>query len=440
MAWLLDSLREAGAHEQAAALAGRAAAHAPLDNSPRVARLLDSLRQAGAHEQAAALAARAAAHAPLDDPYGVASLLDTLRRAGAQEQAAALLARDPAAHAALDDSGDVASLLDSLRQAGAHEQAAALAGRAAAHAALDDPYGVASLLDTLRRAGAQEQAAALLARDPAAHAALDNPDAVASLLDSLRQAGAHEQAAALIGRLPAVGMFGLFLAQKGLADQFRFGREADGTPAAPWGWEDLDLWLVPRPRTGGTGAVLSGVRNVRIGQPGHRRRNRRDDLNNRPPEPFRSTLRSPASGKGWRRDQLNGTTLLAPEPLPWSAFWPLSEARRILGIWPGLYGSPGLTVPCSLTRCSYGCEKIFTDTASGKHAARPELDKALAYLREGDVLVITRLSRAMRSLKHLLALADELRERGVGLVVLQAADRHHHADRAAGVPHPRRDR
>ncbi len=68
---------------------------------------------------------------------------------------------------------------------------------------------------------------------------------------------------------------------------------------------------------------------------------------------------------------------------------------------------------------AYGCDKIFTDTASGRHAARPELDKALAYLRAGDVLVITRLSRAMRSLKHLLALADELRERGVGLVVLK---------------------
>jgi hypothetical protein len=38
---------------------------------------------------------------------------------------------------------------------------------------------------------------------------------------------------------------------------------------------------------------------------------------------------------------------------------------------------------------AYGCEKIFTDTASGKHAARPELDKALAYLRPGDVFVIT---------------------------------------------------
>ena len=68
---------------------------------------------------------------------------------------------------------------------------------------------------------------------------------------------------------------------------------------------------------------------------------------------------------------------------------------------------------------AYGCGKIFTDRASGKLAARPELDNALAYLREGDVLVITRRSRARRSLKHLLARADELRERGVDLVVLK---------------------
>ena len=70
-----------------------------------------------------------------------------------------------------------------------------------------------------------------------------------------------------------------------------------------------------------------------------------------------------------------------------------------------------------LTAC--GCEKIFTDTASGKNAARPEFDRALAYLRAGDVFVITRLSRAMRSLKHLLTLAGELHERGIGLVVLK---------------------
>jgi DNA invertase Pin-like site-specific DNA recombinase len=68
---------------------------------------------------------------------------------------------------------------------------------------------------------------------------------------------------------------------------------------------------------------------------------------------------------------------------------------------------------------AYGCDKIFTDKVTGKLAERPELDKALTYLREGDVFVITRLSRAMRSLKHLIQLADELRDRGVGLVVLK---------------------
>jgi DNA invertase Pin-like site-specific DNA recombinase len=67
-----------------------------------------------------------------------------------------------------------------------------------------------------------------------------------------------------------------------------------------------------------------------------------------------------------------------------------------------------------------GCDKIFVDHGvSGKHAARPELDAALAYLRTGDVLVITRLSRAMRSLKHLISLSEDLRERGIDLIVLK---------------------
>jgi len=109
---------------------------------------------------------------------------------------------------------------------------------------------VAFLLAFPREAGAAEQAAALLARDPAAYVSLDDSNGVAFLLDMLRGAGAAEQAAALANRLPGAGMFelflrqeglALFLRQEGLASKFRFGREADGTPAAPWGWEDLDL-------------------------------------------------------------------------------------------------------------------------------------------------------------------------------------------------------
>jgi DNA invertase Pin-like site-specific DNA recombinase len=86
-----------------------------------------------------------------------------------------------------------------------------------------------------------------------------------------------------------------------------------------------------------------------------------------------------------------------------------------------------------------GCDKIFTDTASGKLAARPELDKALACLREGDVLVITRVSRAMRSLKHLLALVDELRDAASAWSSSSSRSTPPPPGRAAGVPYPRRD-
>ena len=202
VASLLADMWQAGAHEQATALAGRADIHAAFDDPNHMAWLLDSMRKAGAHEQATTLAGRAAAHAALHDPWAVARLLDSMRKAGAHEQATTLAGR-AAAHAALHDPWAVAMLLDSMRQAGAHEQATALAGRAAAHAALDNPDHVASLLDNLRKAGAHEQATALLARDPAAQANLDTLNHVTSLLDSLGQAGAHEQAATLAGRAAA---------------------------------------------------------------------------------------------------------------------------------------------------------------------------------------------------------------------------------------------
>src|ERR1035441_902312 len=65
-----------------------------------------------------------------------------------------------------------------------------------------------------------------------------------------------------------------------------------------------------------------------------------------------------------------------------------------------------------------GCERIFTDKASGKLASRPRWDECLAYLRPGDTLVISRLSRAMRSLRQLLDVAVQLNERGIQLRVL----------------------
>ncbi|MEV8523113.1 recombinase family protein [Streptomyces sp. NPDC052000] len=65
-----------------------------------------------------------------------------------------------------------------------------------------------------------------------------------------------------------------------------------------------------------------------------------------------------------------------------------------------------------------GCDQIFVDKLSGKLASRPELDKALVAVRDGDHLVITKLDRLGRSLRNLMDVGDDLRERGVELVVL----------------------
>jgi DNA invertase Pin-like site-specific DNA recombinase len=66
-----------------------------------------------------------------------------------------------------------------------------------------------------------------------------------------------------------------------------------------------------------------------------------------------------------------------------------------------------------------GCERVFSDVASGKLARRPQLDAALEYLRPGDVLTITRLDRLGRSLHHLVELSVLLKERGIGLKVVE---------------------
>ena len=65
-----------------------------------------------------------------------------------------------------------------------------------------------------------------------------------------------------------------------------------------------------------------------------------------------------------------------------------------------------------------GCERVFTDKASGKLGRRPELDEALRGLRAGDQLVVTKLDRLGRSLEHLIDLSNDLQGREVDLVVL----------------------
>jgi DNA invertase Pin-like site-specific DNA recombinase len=64
-------------------------------------------------------------------------------------------------------------------------------------------------------------------------------------------------------------------------------------------------------------------------------------------------------------------------------------------------------------------DNIYIDVASGAKASRPQLELVLKLLREGDTLAVTRLDRLGRSVVHLVLLGAELRERGVGLKVIE---------------------
>lgn len=70
---------------------------------------------------------------------------------------------------------------------------------------------------------------------------------------------------------------------------------------------------------------------------------------------------------------------------------------------------------------SAGCEKVFTEKASGAQRDRPELQAALDYLRAGDALVVWKLDRLARSVRQLVETAELLQKRGIGLKVLTQA-------------------
>lgn len=65
-----------------------------------------------------------------------------------------------------------------------------------------------------------------------------------------------------------------------------------------------------------------------------------------------------------------------------------------------------------------GCERVFTEKASGANRDRPELKAALDYIRAGDTLVVWKLDRLARSTHQLIETAENLESRGIGLKVL----------------------
>ncbi|GAA4823138.1 hypothetical protein GCM10011365_25570 [Marinicella pacifica] len=66
----------------------------------------------------------------------------------------------------------------------------------------------------------------------------------------------------------------------------------------------------------------------------------------------------------------------------------------------------------------FGCDPIYQEKLSGITAQRPELNKCLDYVRDGDVLVITKLDRLARSTLDLHKIVHNLNQKNVGFKVL----------------------
>jgi DNA invertase Pin-like site-specific DNA recombinase len=66
-----------------------------------------------------------------------------------------------------------------------------------------------------------------------------------------------------------------------------------------------------------------------------------------------------------------------------------------------------------------GCEKLFSDTASGSRTDRSGLEAALSFARPGNTVVVWRLDRLGRSVPHLIETVNQLKERGIQFRSLQ---------------------
>ena len=63
-----------------------------------------------------------------------------------------------------------------------------------------------------------------------------------------------------------------------------------------------------------------------------------------------------------------------------------------------------------------GVERVYTDKLSGKNTERPELQKMMDFVREGDVVVVESFSRFARNLRDLLDLTETLKKKGVQFI------------------------
>jgi DNA invertase Pin-like site-specific DNA recombinase len=98
----------------------------------------------------------------------------------------------------------------------------------------------------------------------------------------------------------------------------------------------------------------------------------------------------------------------------------MTTSVRVDRIGYARVSTPGQKLDAQLDALTQtGCLKIFTDQVSGTRAARPGWEQLRAYLRPGDTVVVTELSRMSRSLAHLLVLVAEFAQHDIALISLR---------------------
>ena len=94
----------------------------------------------------------------------------------------------------------------------------------------------------------------------------------------------------------------------------------------------------------------------------------------------------------------------------------VSDQRRCVGYARVSTDDQNLSLQIdALTKHGIPRSNIFMDKLSGAKTERPGLSKCLDTLQSGDVLVVWRLDRLGRSMRHLINLVEDLRSRGVGI-------------------------
>ncbi|MFD7282656.1 hypothetical protein ACFV80_37975 [Streptomyces sp. NPDC059862] len=236
--YLLGPLREVLGDEAADALAIQAAAEADISKlndwgiSPcDLTGALRALVECGAPQAADVLAHRVAEQTDITDPEALSYRLGELRSAGAP-QAADSLAHRVAAQAAVTDPRSVAATVRALVDNEAGQAADALYHRAATEVGLTDPIDLAELLRELDEAGVRQAVEVLLRRVATAYGLPSDQQELGDVQQLLQQA-TQDYVADHFSH-PAVDT-----GASTPRDLGPYGLETDGSPAAPWTWDDV---------------------------------------------------------------------------------------------------------------------------------------------------------------------------------------------------------